>query len=211
MSITQEKLVPFSGYDDDSIVERRIDSEYIGPSLKKHLHEVFNSISRTRSKVTAAVLNPTTLKRPRKSISENNPLVNNEQSNTHKKQKVVHETYTAASSLSTSLPSSSSLSASTSSPSSSSCNSPVEATVSEEPIAKSNQLRITIQPHFSILPVSLPSPTDHQRLHYRIEKAVQTWGDRMRHIHPIEYLQHLLTTRGYDNNYIESIGHRQNT
>lgn len=66
-------------------------------------------------------------------------------------------------------------------------------------------------PLSSISLSSVPSPSQHYRLHQNIVHLVQCWGDRMKHIHPNQYLQHLLTTRGYDNRYFEADECRRST
>lgn len=44
----------------------------------------------------------------------------------------------------------------------------------------------------------------NDQLQAEINQIVHLWGNNMKDIHPADYLQHLLKTRGYDYDYIES-------
>lgn len=83
-----------------------------------------------------------------------------------------------------------------------------EALLAQESMGKSSKQSTSSDsialPLSSISLSSLPSPSQHYRLHQNILHLVHCWGDRMKHIHPNQYLQHLLTTRGYDNRYLEA-------
>lgn len=44
----------------------------------------------------------------------------------------------------------------------------------------------------------------NDKLQAEINRIITIWGNKMKDIDPVDYLQHLLKTRGYDNEYVES-------
>ncbi len=68
---------------------------------------------------------------------------------------------------------------------------------------------ITSSPLPEISISAMSSPESHHHLYDRINRVVQTCGDRMRHVHPKDFLQFLLVSRGYDNSYIEALTERE--
>lgn len=56
--------------------------------------------------------------------------------------------------------------------------------------------------------IAPPSPAVVSLFDLKIPPIVRSWGERMRQVHPVDYLQHLLTSRGYDNSYLESVTYR---